>query len=202
LLSKEGVRPGGHLATGVGLGAVAYAASGSLELTAGCFAGAFLIDLDHYLDYLTVERQWRRPGPGAFLRYYFGRRVRRFLLPLHSLELMLALAALLVVWPRPALLGYVTGAVLHLVLDIAVNGEALLRSPWAFYWLGYRLWHGCASERLEAPVVAPPGTGEAPLREFFSWHPPERRLDAPPASTTPRESGGGDRLLEQVPSAR
>jgi hypothetical protein len=173
--------PGGHLATGLALGGAAYAASGSVELAAGCLAGAFLIDVDHYVDYLTVEGQWRRPGPRDFLRYYFGQRVRRFVLPLHSLELVALLALVAIAWPRPALAGYLAGALLHLVLDIRVNGEASLRSPLGFYWLAYRARHGFAAARLLAPVDVPPDAGEAPVREFFTWRPRERRVDAPPS---------------------
>jgi hypothetical protein len=177
--------PGGHLATGLALGGVAYAASGSVELAAGCLAGAFLIDVDHYVDYLTVEGQWRRPGPRDFLRYSFGQQVRRFVLPLHSLELVTLLALVATAWPRPALVGYVAGALLHLVFDIRVNGEASLRSPLGFYWLAYRARHGFVAARLLAPVVLPPDAGEAPVREFFTWRPRERRVDAPASVVNP-----------------
>ena len=74
--------PGGHLATAAALGAAGYALTGSAELAAGCFAGGFLIDVDHYLDYLVFEGQWRRPGPADFLRYYFTNQPRRIVLPL------------------------------------------------------------------------------------------------------------------------
>src|SRR4051794_3988707 len=55
--------PGGHLATSAALSAVAYGATGSVEVAAGCVAGGFFIDVDHYLDYLLFEKQWRRPSP-------------------------------------------------------------------------------------------------------------------------------------------
>src|SRR5262249_32259065 len=76
--------PGGHLATSIALGGVAYASTGSLEAAVGCFAGGFLIDVDHYGDYLIFEKQWRRPGPLSFLRYYFAHRPKKIVLPLHS----------------------------------------------------------------------------------------------------------------------
>ncbi len=85
--------PGGHLATALALSGAAYAATGSPEAAAGCFAGGFLIDVDHYLDYLVFEKQWRRPGPlhitfdilingeyalkRAFLFYFFAYRVSK-----------------------------------------------------------------------------------------------------------------------------
>src|SRR5437762_12639730 len=71
-LQSSAMMPGGHLATSLALGGVAYASTGSVEAAAGCFAGGFLIDVDHYLDYLLFEKQWRRPSPISFLRYYFS----------------------------------------------------------------------------------------------------------------------------------
>lgn len=140
----------------------------SAELAAGCFAGAFLIDLDHYLDYLTVEGQWRRPSPAEFLRYYFAHRYRRLVLPLHSVELLSALGVLSAAWPRPALLGYLLGALLHLGLDILVNGARSLLRPSLFYSLVYRARLGFARERLIAPGAVPSGAGEDLARELFT----------------------------------
>jgi hypothetical protein len=189
------MRPGGHLVTAVGLGALAYAKTGSPALVAGCVAGAFLIDTDHYLDYLAVEGQWRRPSPLAFLRYAFALRTRRHVLPLHSLELMVALALLAHVWPEPMLIGYLAGAMLHLVLDIAVNGEHL-HQPLLFYWFVYRAWHGFAPQRLITPVTLPPDAGRRPIREFFTWRPAERPLPVPDAGETPAAD-----ITPRLPSA-
>src|SRR5262245_36312790 len=109
--------PGGHLATSIALSGVAYASTGSVEATAGCFAGGFLIDVDHYLDYLLFEKQWRRPGPRSFLRYYFKARPKRCVLPLHSAELMTVLFFVLSFHPWPLLVGYWFGAAMHLIFD-------------------------------------------------------------------------------------
>lgn len=174
-LAEAGVRPGGHLATAVALGGAGYMVTGSTELAAGCFAGAFLIDGDHYLDYLIFEGQWRRPSPATFLRYYFTHRYRLAVLPLHSLELMGFLALLALAWPRPALLGYLWGALLHIGLDILVNGEHMLRRPLLFYSWAYRASQGFSTTRLMGQLVIPPEVGQAPVREFFTWRPPERR---------------------------
>lgn len=186
------MRPGGHLATAVALSAVGYAVTGSAELAAGCFAGAFLIDVDHYLDYLTVEGQWRRLSPAEFLRYYFAHRYRRLVLPLHSMELMGALAALAVAWPRAALLGYLIGALLHLALDVLVNGEQILLRPLLFYSLAYRARLGFSRDRLITRLAVPFQAGADPIREFFTWRPPERRLDSSSArAETSRRAGLG-----------
>lgn len=163
------MKPGGHLATALALSGAGYLASGSPELAAGCFAGGFLIDADHYLDYLTVEGQWRRAGPAEFLRYYFMQRYERVVLPLHSLELTVALALLSVAWPHPALLGYLFGSLLHLGLDILVNGEHLLKRPVMFYSFAYRAGLGFSAARLQLPAAIPPEVGQAPIREFFTW---------------------------------
>src|SRR5947208_4638281 len=150
------MRPGGHLATAVVLSGTGYGVTGSAELAAGCFAGAFMIDVDHYLDYLTVEGQWRRPGPAQFLRYYFAHRYHRLVLPLHSIELMGALVTLAVAWPRLVLVGYLTGALLHLLLDVLVNGEQLLRRPVRCYRSASCARSGLARHPLFSRLAASP----------------------------------------------
>src|SRR5262245_38503540 len=125
--------PGGHLATSLALSGVAYASTGSLEAALGCFAGGFLIDLDHYGDYLIFEKQWRRPGPLNFLRYYFAHCPKKIVLPLHSAELMIVLFLMILVHPWPLLVGYWLGALMHLVFDILVNGDYVLKRRFRFY---------------------------------------------------------------------
>src|SRR6516162_8851079 len=95
--------PGGHLATSVALSGVAYSAAGSVEAAAGCFVGGFLIDVDPYLDYIFFEKQWRRPGPVSFLRYYFSFSPRKLVLPLHSAEFLPYLFGLILPHPWPLL---------------------------------------------------------------------------------------------------
>ncbi len=165
------MRPGGHLATAVALGGVGYVVTGSAELAAGCVAGGFLIDADHYLDYLVFEGQWSHPGPAAFLRYYFTHQYRRAVIPLHSLELMGVLTLLALAWPRPALLGYLAGALLHIVLDILVNGEHSLRRSFLFYWFAYRAALGFSAARLMVPVVGVEEADRGVVRDFFSRRP-------------------------------
>ena len=102
----DGMMPGGHLATAVALSGTAYATTGSVEAAAGCFVGGFLIDVDHYFDYLVFEKQWRRPSPLRFLSYYFTNSPQRLVLPLHSVELMTVMLAVIVFHPWPLLAGY------------------------------------------------------------------------------------------------
>jgi hypothetical protein len=164
--------PGGHLATSIALSAGAYASTGSAPLAAGCFAGGFLIDFDHYLDYIVFERQWRRPSPESFLRYYFTGMPQRIVLPLHSIELMTVLTVLCYASPQPLLTGYLVGAAMHLVLDILVNGDHVLRMPILFYSLAYRAFHGFSAAALLDPVTIPSEAGTQPWRDFFfRWLP-------------------------------
>lgn len=150
--------PGGHLVTT----AVACAASAvlteSLPLTAGIALGGFLIDVDHAVDYVLVERQ-RDLRPSAFLRYYLGGRVRRAVLVLHSYELFALLLA--AAWWTEALTlwGYLLGGLMHLALDLVFNGELTPRSIGAFYSFAYRLAHRFDTVALFGPsqdrIVAP-----------------------------------------------
>ena len=159
--------PGGHLATSIALSGVAYYASRSLELAAGCFAGGFLIDFDHYLDYLVFEKQWRNPAPSRFLSYYFNFQCRRVVLPLHSMELMAALTILAVFWPNLFLIGYLVGAAMHLALDVLVNGEYALKHAVLFYLFAYRTANGFSAQRL---INFKPRTSSTkPFKDFFTW---------------------------------
>jgi hypothetical protein len=147
------VSPGGHLLTT--LAACAASAfltrdvplADSLALTAGLVAGGFLIDVDHALDYVLVERQ-RDLRPSAFLRYYLEGRVKRVVLVLHSYEVFALLGLLAWHLDALALWGYLMGALMHLALDIVFNGRITPYSIAAFYSFGYRLRH-----RFDATVL-------------------------------------------------
>ena len=132
--------PGGHLVTTLAACAVGAACTSSWPLVAGIAAGGFLIDVDHAIDYVVVERQ-RDLRPGAFLRYYVEGRVRRAVLALHSYELLAVLIALAWFTGNPWLLGYVGGALMHLALDLAFNGECTPHSIVRFYSFVYRATH-------------------------------------------------------------
>jgi hypothetical protein len=139
--------PGGHLATTIAACGVAYAATGSLPLTAGVAAGGFGIDLDHVFDYVVFERQ-RDLHPDRFLRYCLEGKNRVMVLILHSYELI-ALLALMAWWTGwEWLIGYAIGAAMHLFLDITFNGELYLSSPWKFYSVFYRMRYRFSTARL------------------------------------------------------
>jgi hypothetical protein len=179
--------PGGHLATSIALGGVAYASTGSTAVAAGCFAGGFLIDVDHYLDYLVFEKQWRKPGPVSFLRYYFTLSPKRVVLPLHSFELMTFIFGVLLFHPVPLLVGYWFGAAMHLTFDVLVNGDYSVKRPLLFYVFAYRVRHKFAVDQLLDHRVLPGAGGLDPILEFFQWR---------PAGRPPRPAGA-----ERVPDA-
>ena len=172
--------PGGHLATSVLLGSAAYAYTRSFPLAAGCVLGGFLIDFDHYLDYIVFERQWRRPSPASFLQYYFRYKAQKMVLPLHSLELMTLLAGIAAFQPDPLLIGYWMGAAMHLVFDMLINGDHVLKRRVLFYVFAYRAFHRFRAEKLLDPITVSQGTGERPYVEFFKWRPPEAAPIPPP----------------------
>src|ERR1700746_3910614 len=162
--------PGGHLATSLALSTATYYVTGSAEAAAGSFAGGFLIDVDHYLDYLFFEKQWRRPSPVSFLRYYFAACPKKLILPLHSAEFMVLLLAVMLVRPVPLLVGYWTGALMHLIFDVLVNGDYALKRPVLFYFFAYRARFGFAAEHL-LDIDVSPEAGRQPVRDFFRWFP-------------------------------
>ena len=159
--------PGGHLATTVALSAGAYGATGSVELAGGCFLGGFLIDVDHYGDYLFFEKQWKRPSPADFLRYYFTFQLKRVVLPLHSIELMTALTLFAIFLPNLWLVGYLAGAVMHLGCDILVNGDYALKRKILFYSFIYRAANGFSAAALMDKVTIDARAVKHPYRDFF-----------------------------------
>src|SRR5213593_2606843 len=164
--------PGGHLATSIALSTVTYYTTGSAEAAAGSFAGGFLIDVDHYLDYIVFEKQWRRPDPVSFLRYYFTNRPRKVVLPLHSAEFMTVLFLVILAHPWPLLVGYWVGALMHLIFDVLVNGDNALKRPVLFYIFAYRASFRFAAEHL-MDVKVSSAAGSRPILEFFRWKPVE-----------------------------
>ena len=174
--------PGGHLATAAALSAASYLATGSKEIAIGCFAGGFLIDFDHYLDYLIFEGQWRKPSPLDFLRYSFRGEARRLVLPLHSFELMAMLAVVATIARVPLLTGYLLGAAMHLGFDIVINGDYAIRQPLLFYFFAYRAAYGFNAQTL-LDVTVRPGSGSRPIQEFFNWRPLTEKRNKPPIPT-------------------
>ena len=147
----------------------------------GLAAGGFLIDVDHAVDYVLVERQ-RDLRPGTFLRHYIEGRVRRTVLALHSWELFALLVALAWRTGDPWLVGYVAGGLMHLTLDLIFNGRYTPHSIVRVLQL-HLSCSSTASTPLGSSVESPP----RPRRRASFWHAffgtteargPRARLDA------------------------
>src|SRR5207247_1995198 len=106
------VSPGGHLLTTVLAAGAGLVATGSVPVAVGVVAGGFLIDTDHLVDYVLVERR-RELTPAAFLRHYNEGHTRRVVLVLHSYEVFLALAGLAWWLDSAWLAGYLAGGAMH-----------------------------------------------------------------------------------------
>ena len=132
--------PGGHAATTIAASAATAFLSGSLPLATAVALGGIFIDVDHAVDYVLFNRQ--RFSARALLRYYLECRPERVVLALHSWELFALLAAIAWWTGWPLLWGYLGGAAMHLLLDIAFNGELLPTNIVAFYSFAYRAAHG------------------------------------------------------------
>jgi hypothetical protein len=176
--------PGGHLVTTALACAGVYALTGSTALCAGLVAGGFLIDVDHVLDYVVVERQ-RDLRPAAFLRYYTEQRMRYVALVLHSYELLALLIALAWLTNWVPLWGYVLGVLLHLPLDIVFNGRLLSKNLVPFYSLLYRWRLGFRAGELLGLAVQH-GSGSF-WRNFFAEFFP--RAPMRPAAAASLETG-------------
>jgi len=165
--------PGGHAITTVAAAAAAAWVHPSLPLAIGIAAGGFLIDVDHAVDYVVVNRQTDL-RPSAFLRYYLEGQPRYLVLALHSYELFALLIALAWSLHSSLLGGYVVGGLMHLVLDIIFNGEFLPDRVLAFYSFGYRAAHRFRSAALhgQRPRARAP---ENFWRAFFTGARPEDR---------------------------
>ena len=140
--------PGGHaVTTGVASAVTAYL-SGSPSLATAVALGGFFIDVDHAIDYVLFNRQ-RDLRPSAFLRYYLEGRAHLVVLALHSWELFALLSA--IAWRTEwlPLWGYLGGAAMHLMLDMAFNGEMIPRNIVAFYSFTYRAAHGFNGASLQ-----------------------------------------------------
>lgn len=143
--------PTGHLLTTAAVCGLSHALGGPIQLTAGLFLGGFLIDVDHYFDYVVFERQLSL-NPIRFLGYYLECKLKRAVLILHSYELMALLWLVAALTPHQLLIGYLLGAMMHLALDIYFNGQHVLRKPFHFYSFFYRRSMGfLASRMIDAP---------------------------------------------------
>ncbi len=146
------MRSNEHLLASVPLLGLWLAGGGDLPQAATAAAASLLVDLDHFPDYVWWRRGWG--GLRDFFASFHTHQVTRLALPAHSWELLFLAVVFLWLggWPAwPAAL--VCGWAYHLAWDQLTNPVG-----WKFYFLSYRLAHGCDRRRL--PVtggIAPRG---------------------------------------------
>lgn len=148
---SRAVRPGGHVAAAVPLGALLGWALGDWPAALAGALYSVLIDLDYIPDHIHWRGGWR--GVADFLAANQAHGVDRLLLALHSWEWLVPSG--LILW---ALGGWIwalclcAGWVYHLLWDQAVNPVG----P-KFYFFFYRMRYGFSRAALEAVGGIRPG---------------------------------------------
>lgn len=139
------MRSSAHILAAVPLAGAWWGLGGPAGPALAAALASVLVDLDHLADYLWWRGGWR--GVSDFFHSFHSHSVTRLALLAHSWELA-ALGGLWLwwlgwpAWPAAAW----TGWVYHLAWDQIVNPVG-----WPFYFLVYRLAHGCDRRRL--PVI-------------------------------------------------
>lgn len=134
-----------HLISAVPLSLGVGLATGSTAAGVAAGLSAFLVDVDHVLDYVLSNGRFR--SLGHMFDYCYGGMVRRNYLIFHAYELWLLGLFILpgLIGPQLAL-GVLSGWLLHLLLDQLFNPAHPLT-----YFLLYRLGVGFARERIKTP---------------------------------------------------
>ena len=144
----------GHILTSAAAVSVAFVMTRSVSLGLGVAAGSLLLDADHLLDYVLIDKQ-RSLNPLRVLTYYRKYFPLRRLLLLHSYELLALLLGLAFVSGSKALGGFALGSLVHLGTDILPRSDLTLWSRIRLYSLAYRWHHGFSSSRLYHHVPTP-----------------------------------------------
>ncbi len=139
--------PIGHTAVSLGLGGVAWAATGSpLALPVAVTTGV-LVDVDHVIDFFDSKDRGR---------------ACHMLRPFHAWEyLLLTLAVLLIFSQHPLLLVAFLGYLSHLLLDQFANRVHPLA-----YFIVYRAAHGFRRRQLTPYVFS---ESYQPVEEAVPW---------------------------------
>lgn len=141
-MKEPKIRPLYHAAASAGAAAGLFAVHPDPVCAAAVFLSGTLVDADHLID-LWVYRKHRRPGEKLLQVIESQSWVYNFI-PLHALELLPLLAAMIFVAADPWLWGGILlGFGLHLFMDILGNRAFPLT-----YFLAYRILCGFDSQSL------------------------------------------------------
>ncbi len=125
----------------LGLGVYAY--TGALVPSVACFLSGWLIDLDHFLDW--VVNYGPTPDYNRVIYNLTRHRFRRIYLIFHSWEYFIGLFTFHILYGLPPWAFYATlGCTCHLALDQIYNGP---KKPLA-YFITYRLY-----KRFKGPDI-------------------------------------------------
>lgn len=139
------MNPWGHLAAALPLAGAVYLAGGPPLMAAGAGAASVLVDLDHLVDYLWINKG--RIQLGGLYRDYRKHRTPKLILVLHSWELAFLALACAWLFTAPALVwGLAIGWIFHLACDQLAN-----RVGAPFYLLSYRYFKGFDRRKLPCP---------------------------------------------------
>lgn len=144
----------GHILTSAAAFGATLVVTRSLSLSLGVITGSLLLDADHIVDYLLIDKQ-RSLNPVRFLTFYAKCFPLRRLILLHSYELLAVLLGLAFMTGSKALAGFVAGSLIHLGTDILPRGSL---PPWPrikLYSFIYRWHHGFNSSRLYQHSLVP-----------------------------------------------
>jgi len=141
----------GHLLASGAVSAGIYAATGSAKMAACSFAAGVLLDADHLIDY------WRDHSFNLDLSRFFSVchecDLSKTMLPLHSVELLLLLAAAACFTRSGAITALALGSGQHLFFDQLVNKVY----PYSYSFF-YRMGKGFRSDAVFTNVR--PGAGK------------------------------------------
>jgi hypothetical protein len=115
------LKPVAHLTASAVVSTLIYAATRSMPVTVVSFFSGFLLDIDHFIDY--IREYGLRVSRKEFFRVYYETRFEKLLLLFHAWELVpgLLLLAWLSGW-NEVMLGLLAGIFHHMVLDQVGNG--------------------------------------------------------------------------------
>ena len=127
------MRPVYHILASASVAAVVYRLSGSVVASGASLATGVLIDLDHLVDYFKAR------GPQFDWQYFMGGEYfsdnGQIIVPMHSIELLLVLAALTPLLGQVTTLGMAVSFCLHLLMDLWVYPLHPLTYSFIFRWL-------------------------------------------------------------------
>ena len=124
------MKPAAHLAISAVVSASIYLSIKSVSVAGASFIGGFLLDVDHFLDY--IREYGFRADSKEFFRVFYETRFNKLVLFLHAWEWAIGLffLAWFFSW-NELILGSFIGVFHHLVVDQLANGATV----WGYFFI-------------------------------------------------------------------